>query len=64
MFLRRLACVFAITLLSLLTLLSALSAAPVGAQSGVRVRPSPTPDEEAETVYVEEVRLTSYPDTE
>jgi VWFA-related protein len=35
-----------------------LFAAPLRAQSGVRIRPTPTPvDEEAERVYTEEVRL-------
>jgi VWFA-related protein len=34
-----------------------LLAVPLCAQSGVHPRPTPTPDEEAESVYVEEVRI-------
>jgi VWFA-related protein len=52
MSLRRLPLVFASAFFIL-----PLLAAPLRAQSGVHPRPAPTPDEETESVYIEEVRL-------
>jgi len=58
MLLRRLPFIFACAALVILPAAASLFPTPGRAQSGVRVRPSPTPeDEEAERVYVEEVRL-------
>ena len=57
MFLRRLPFIFASAAFVVLSA-AALFSTTGHAQSGVRVRPTPTPeDEEAERVYIEEVRL-------
>ena len=57
MFLRRLPLIFVSA--AFIVLCAAALPSPAGhAQSGVRIRPTPTPvDEEAERIYVEEVRL-------
>ena len=57
MFLRRLPLIF-VSAAFVVLYAAALSSTTGHAQSGVRIRPTPTPvDEEAERIYIEEVRL-------